>query len=64
MSFVDHLNNENEADDGDTSGEKSSSTSPSCKLPSLQERLGFMDDKDAWLDFRVIAFSQTLSNWI
>ena len=39
-SFVDDLNNENEADDGGTSDE-SSTPSSSRKLPSLQERLGY-----------------------
>lgn len=63
-SCIDDLNNENEADDGDTSDEESSTPSPSRKLPSLQERLGYMDDEDTWLDFRVIAFFQTLSNWV
>jgi len=33
------------------------------KLPPLQQRLGFRDDKEGWFDFRVISF-QTLSNWI
>jgi hypothetical protein len=63
-SFINDLNNENEADDSDISDEESSTPSSSHKLPSLQKRLGYTDDKDAWLDFRVIAFFQTLSNWI
>ena len=58
---VDLTNDTN--DEGANGGTPAPPPPPPRKLPSLKEHLGFGDDQEAWLDFRVISFLQTLSNW-
>jgi len=61
--FVDvDLTNDTDAE-GANGGTPAPPPPPPHKLPSLKERQGFGDDQEAWLDFRVISFLQTLSNW-
>ena len=62
-SFLEVDLSNNAHDEGVNNNSKAPTPPSPHKLPSLKECLRFGDDQDAWLDFRVMSFLQTLSNW-
>lgn len=65
LDVVDVTNDTMVDDQSDNGGPIEDESEPYQPPPlSLQERLGFGDDKEGWMDFRVIPFFQAVSDCI